>query len=78
MGLCISTRIPDYRFEINLESKLKDLTNPKKQESNRDLMIEIRAGSGAIGHGDRPTCQTLEMTILDVVQVRCETGSLVE
>ena len=29
-----------------LGSRLKELTNPKKQESHRDLIIEVRAGTG--------------------------------
>jgi len=32
--------------EQDLTATLKDLTNPKKQESNRDLILEIRAGTG--------------------------------
>lgn len=29
-----------------LEQQLADLTNPRKQEQNRDLILEIRAGTG--------------------------------
>jgi len=32
--------------EIELVQKIEDLTNPKKRESNRDLIFEVRAGTG--------------------------------